>query len=60
MSHVRYHSDQLREHAHVLTNVAEYQGVTVAVKKSRKKKINIDRNFMLLMKNVRTERVRFR
>ncbi|KAH3891200.1 hypothetical protein DPMN_015290 [Dreissena polymorpha] len=49
MSLVRHHSDH---HAHVLTNVAECQGVTVAVKKSRKKKVNIDRNFMLLMKNL--------
>ncbi|WAR01746.1 ANPRA-like protein [Mya arenaria] len=51
LSHMRTLPIGSDEHGHVLTNVAEYKGQTVAVKKSRKKKINIDRNFMLLMKN---------
>ncbi|XP_052801553.1 atrial natriuretic peptide receptor 1-like isoform X2 [Mya arenaria] len=52
LSHMRTLPIGSDEHGHVLTNVAEYKGQTVAVKKSRKKKINIDRNFMLLMKNL--------
>lgn len=40
--------------AQIFTTVAEYEGQIVAVKKSSKKRVNLDRQFLLHMKNVST------
>ena len=43
---------QTKKKGQVFTSIADYRGQLVVVKNSSKRKLSIDRAFMLLMKNV--------